>query len=59
MFPRECVEAHVSQVHRHRQEDPFSDLARQVGDPKTIKSIEILIAELEERKDALHLERRR
>jgi hypothetical protein len=32
----------------------FQDLARQVGDPKTIKSIEIRIAELEERKDALH-----
>ena len=37
----------------------FQDLACQVGDPKTIKTIEILIAELEARKDALHPERRR
>jgi hypothetical protein len=36
----------------------FQDLARQVGDPKTVKSIDIMIAELEERKDALHPDRR-
>jgi hypothetical protein len=35
----------------------FRDLARSVHDPKTLKSIEILIAELEARKDALHPER--
>jgi hypothetical protein len=46
-----CVENDKKIVH-------FQDLARRVGDPQTIKSIEILIEELEERKDALHPERR-
>ena len=37
--------------------DRFRELARSVQDPKTIKSIDILIAELEARKAALHPER--
>jgi hypothetical protein len=35
----------------------FKDLARAVADPQTIRSIDILIAEMEARKDALHPER--
>jgi hypothetical protein len=35
----------------------FRDLARSVHDPKTLKSIDILIADLEARKEALHPER--
>ena len=34
------------------------DLARSVDDPQTVKSIDILVAEMEARKDALHPERK-
>ena len=46
-----CVEIDRKIVH-------FKELARWVGDPQTVRSIDILIAEMEARKDALHPERK-
>lgn len=44
-----CVEIDQKIAH-------FKELARSVGDPQTVRSIDILIAEMEARKDALHPE---
>jgi hypothetical protein len=44
-----CVEIDQKIAH-------FKELARSVGDPQTVRSIDILIAEMGARKDALHPE---
>jgi hypothetical protein len=44
-----CAEIDATIAH-------FRDMARAVGDRQTVRSIDILVAELQVRKDALHPE---
>ena len=58
-FPANAVTAMCHQcVEIDKQIAHFKELARSVGNPQTVRSIDILIAKMEAKKDALHPERK-